>query len=43
MGRNITVCMSAVLNMSEVRKSMSDKRKEVMGLNNRKRKYEHES
>ena len=43
MGRNITVCMPAVLNMSEVRKSMSDKRKVVMGLNNRKGKYEHES
>jgi hypothetical protein len=44
MGRNIIVCMSAVLNLSEVRKkNMSDKRKVVMGLNNRKGKYEHES
>jgi len=43
MATNIIVCMSAALNMSEVRKSMSDNRKVVMGLNNRKGKYEHES
>jgi hypothetical protein len=29
--------------MSEVRKSMSDKGKVAVGLNNRKGKYEHES